>query len=82
MLTWFTTILAESGQTSSKNIQTVFTQGASGLNNIYDHFGKSDDRSQFDGTVQLNDLYCLMFLIIKIVFGNVWIFGCNADQLV
>ena len=23
-----------------------------------------------------------MFLIIKIVFGNVWIFGCNTDQLV
>ena len=34
----------------NKNIQTVFTQGASGFNNIYDHFGKSDDRSQFDGT--------------------------------
>ncbi len=81
MLTGLTTIRADSGHTSSRTPRPVFPQSGTGLHDIYDDLGKAHDGRQLDGTVELDNLHRLMLPVIKIIFGDLRVFGGYADAL-
>ena len=82
MLTWLTTIRADSGQTSSRTVRPFSRKSASCLYNIHNHFGKSDNRCQLDRAVQLDHLNGLVLAVVEVILGNVWVLRCHTDLLV
>ena len=55
-------------------------QGRSGLNNIHDDIGQFHHRSQFHGTVQLDDINGLVLAVIEIILGDIGILGSDPDH--
>ena len=56
------------------NVRTCF-------HNIDDDICQTDDRCQFNRTVQLDDFHGLMLFVIKIILGNLRILGSHTDLL-
>ena len=48
-----------------QNLESVFFQRASCLHDVHNHLGKPHNGRKLNGTVQFDDLYGLMSLVIK-----------------
>ena len=52
------------GHDGVKHLQVVFTQGGSGFYDVYDHIGQAEDRGDFDGAVEMNDINVPPFALV------------------